>query len=154
MIEAFWQAYCEALGVSGPVPVVSAFGDGVAMQDELCALVVAGEKRGTATLAMWYDNQQETLPQAGEVWIFTDGAGVPRGVVETVDVTVKKFCEVDEAFAAEEGEGDKSLAYWQREHRRFFADDLARDGLVFSEDMPVVLERFRLVWVPVPADGV
>jgi uncharacterized protein YhfF len=146
MIEAFWQEFCAVRGVSGPAPMVSDFGDSMAMRDELCALVLAGEKRATATLALRYEQTQEPLPQKGDLWICTDGAGAPRGVVNTVEVTVKPFCEVDAAFAAEEGEGDKSLAYWRREHRRFFVDDLAADGLVFSEEMPVVLERFRLLW--------
>ncbi len=148
MIEAFWQGFCAARGVRAPVPAASAFGDSAAMQNELCALVLAGEKRATATLALRYEQAREPLPQPAYLWIFTDGKGVPRGVAETVEVTVKPFCEVDAAFAAEEGEGDKSLSYWRDAHRRFFIDDLAADGLVFSEAMDVVLERFRLAWVP------
>ena len=44
------------------------------------------------------------------------------------------------AFAYDEGEGDRSLAYWRSEHERFF-----RKYDVFSEDMLLVCERFRLI---------
>ena len=43
-------------------------------------------------------------------------------------------------------QGDLSLAYWRDVHERFFKADMAASGLVFDEDMPVVCERFRLVW--------
>jgi uncharacterized protein YhfF len=69
-------------------------------------------------------------------------------VIETVSVFEAAFREVDAAFAADEGEGDGSLAYWRAEHRRFFTSELIREGLVFAEDVRVVCERFRLVWVP------
>jgi uncharacterized protein YhfF len=63
-------------------------------------------------------------------------------------VTVKPFRDVDAAFAADEGEGDQSLTYWRAAHARFFRDQLACEDIEFSEDMLVVLERFRLVWAP------
>jgi len=148
VIEEFWRQCCAARGVTAPCPGVTEFGDSPAMQDELSALVVAGVKRATASLARWYGEGAAPWPQPGDTWIFTDGGGVPRGVYETVAVSVTPFAEVDASFAAEEGEGDKSLAYWRASHRRFFTDELAREGLAFSEEMPVVLERFRLLWAP------
>jgi uncharacterized protein YhfF len=141
-VDEFWAA----TGLAGPVPGVTAFGAGVAQQDELCALVLSGRKRATASLAFWYGYERELAPKPGDLQIILDGAGEPRGVIETVAVLEAAFCDVDAAFAAEEGEGDGSLAYWREEHRRFFAADLAREGLVFSEEVRVVCERFRLVW--------
>ena len=69
-----------------------------------------------------------------------DGRGEPRCVIETTEVTYRRFGEVDAAFAHEEGEGDRSLAYWREAHRRYFG----RQGK-FSEDMMLMCERFRLV---------
>jgi uncharacterized protein YhfF len=56
------------------------------------------------------------------------------------------FREVDEAFAWDEGEGDRSLAYWLDAHVAFFTRMCAVRGETFSEDMPTVFERFALVW--------
>jgi len=67
-------------------------------------------------------------------------------VIEILAVEERRFCDVDEAFAAVEGEGDGSLDDWRREHHRFFAAELAAEGLGFSEEVKVVLERFRVVW--------
>ena len=38
----------------------------------------------------------------------------------STEVTYRRFGEVDAAFAHEEGEGDRSLAYWREAHRRLF----------------------------------
>ena len=59
---------------------------------------------------------------------------------------MKKFCEVSEQFAAAEGEGDKSLAYWRRVHEKFFTEELQTAELYFSSEMKVVCELFEVVY--------
>jgi len=78
----------------------------------------------------------------GERWIVLDGRGQARCVIETTEVTYRRYNEVDSAFASDEGEGDRSLAYWRQAHRNYFG----RQGK-FSEDMMLMCERFRLVEV-------
>ncbi|WP_353217324.1 ASCH domain-containing protein [Sandarakinorhabdus sp.] len=72
--------------------------------------------------------------------IILDGAGRSAVVVETLSCKSVRFCDVDDAFAADEGEGDLSLAHWRDAHRRYFT----RHG-VFADDMMLWCERFRLV---------
>jgi uncharacterized protein YhfF len=71
-----------------------------------------------------------------------DGSGAPRCVIESVEISYRRYSEVDAAFAHDEGEGDRSLAYWRDAHRRYFG----RMGR-FSEDMMLMCERFRLIEV-------
>jgi uncharacterized protein YhfF len=71
-----------------------------------------------------------------------DSSGTPRCVIETTELSYRRYTEVDAAFAYEEGEGDRSLAYWRDAHRKYFVR-LGR----FSEDMMLMCERFRLVEV-------
>jgi uncharacterized protein YhfF len=78
----------------------------------------------------------------GDRSVVLDGRGRRACVIETCEVTIKRFDEVDAAFAWDEGEGDRSLEHWRREHERFFR----KHGL-FSENMLLVCERFRLVEV-------
>ena len=120
-----------------------AFGDTPELADELLALVLAGRK--TATCFAARDGQQT---EVGQRWVVRDGTGRPRAVIETVELAQRRWEEVDEAFAHDEGEGDRSLATWRENHRAYFA----RNG-GFSEDMPLWCERFRLVQVidPMPA---
>lgn len=51
-------------------------------------------------------------------------------------------------FAAAEGEGDRSLAYWRAAHWRYFSRTLLTISRAPAEDMPLVCERFRLLYPP------
>jgi uncharacterized protein YhfF len=112
-----------------------AFGDGPELADELLALVIKGVKTATCST-----EDEPNTSTAGERWIVLDGRGEPACCIETTEVTYRRFNEVDAAFAYEEGEGDRSLAYWRNAHRNYFG----RQGK-FSEDMMLMCERFRLV---------
>jgi uncharacterized protein YhfF len=52
---------------------------------------------------------------------------------------------VDAGFARDEGEGNLSLNYWREAHRTFFSRTLPKIDKEFSEEMPLVCERFRLI---------
>ena len=56
------------------------------------------------------------------------------------------FCDVDEGYAAAEGEGDLSLDYWRQVHRDCFSEELGAIGKAFSEEMTVVCEEFECVF--------
>src|SRR5271166_2693055 len=111
------------------------FGDSPQLADELAALVLAGKKRATC----WAEREGPKT-QVGKQWVVLDGSGVPVAVIETVELTQRRFDEVDEAFAFDEGEGDRTLAWWRRAHRNYFG----RQG-TFAPDMPLYCERFRLI---------
>jgi uncharacterized protein YhfF len=112
-----------------------AFGDGPELADELLDLVMKGVKTATCSTE---DEPNTSMP--GERWIVLDGRSEPRCVIESTEVSYRRYLEVDAAFAHEEGEGDRSLTYWRAAHRRYFG----RQGK-FSEDMMLMCERFRLV---------
>jgi uncharacterized protein YhfF len=117
-----------------------AFGDTQPMADELLTPVLEGTKTATCSALSEHEAEGAPIGQVGERNVVLDGRGRPACVIETFEVAIKRFSEVDAAFAHDEGEGDRSLAYWRREHERYFR----RRGL-FSEDMLLVCERFRLV---------
>ncbi len=112
------------------------FGDSPALADELAALVLAGVKTATC----WAASDGMTTDEVGKRVVVLNGSGTPVAVVETVELFQCSFNEVDAAFAYDEGEGDRSLAYWRQEHRRYF-----RGQGQFAEDMMLCCERFRLV---------
>ena len=114
-----------------------AFGDGPELADGLLDLVMNGVKTATCSTE---DEPNTSAP--GECWIVLDGRGEPACVIETTEVAYRRFGDVDAVFAYEEGEGDRSLAYWRDAHRSYFGR-LGR----FSEDMMLMCERFRLVEV-------
>ena len=114
-----------------------AFGDGPALADELLDLVMKGIKTATCST-----EDEPNTSKPGERWIVLDGRGEPRCVIESTEVSYRRFDQVDAAFARDEGEGDRSLAHWRDAHRRYFG----RLGK-FRDDMMLMCERFRLVEV-------
>ena len=48
-------------------------------------------------------------------------------------------------FAAAEGEGDKTLEWWREAHWNFFSRECEELKITPSEDMMLVLERFKVV---------
>ena len=54
--------------------------------------------------------------------------------------------EVPEEFAATEGEGDGSLRYWREAHWEYFGRECERIGRARDLKMPVVCERFEVVF--------
>lgn len=123
-------------------PVTFSFGDGPELADELLALVLAGVKTATCRARRDFAPGGEALPRVGRRDVVLDGLGRPAAIIETIEVTIRRFDAVDGAFARDEGEGDRSLACWRRGHEVYFA----RNG-GFSLEMELVCERFRLVEV-------
>jgi uncharacterized protein YhfF len=72
--------------------------------------------------------------------VMLDGLGVARAVLETVELSLRRFNEVDATFAFDEGEGDRSLEFWRNAHRTYFG---GRGQ--FAEDMLLCRQRFRIV---------
>ncbi len=124
-----------------PDAVTFRFGDSVAMNDDLIALVAAGTKRATCGPARDYVGREAELPVVGRRDIVTRWDGTPALVIETVEVTRQRFCDMDEDFALAEGEND-DLDGWRRDHEAYFR----RNG-GFDPEMELVCERFRLVEV-------
>jgi uncharacterized protein YhfF len=112
------------------------FGDGPELADELLGLILAGRKTATC----WSAAEGLKGAEVGKPWAVKNGAGVVRCVLETVELTQRRFCDVDEAFAYEEGEDDRTLASWRCAHEAYFT----RNG-GFAPDMLLNCERFRLV---------
>ena len=118
-----------------------AFGDNPALADELLALVISGRK--TATCGDWAETEKTYgVAKPGDLWVVQNGAKRDACVIETIEVTKRRFRDVDAAFAFDEGEGDRSLEDWRRGHRAYFE----RNG-GWSDDMWLACERFRLVEV-------
>ncbi|MDH5508041.1 MAG: ASCH domain-containing protein [Anaerolineae bacterium] len=149
-IEQYWQAYLATLPADSPIReekyTAEKFGDGPAMADELGALIVQGIKTATCSALWEWQAEGEDPPQAGLKTIVLDGAGLPLCIIETSQVTVQAYDQVDAQFAHDEGEGDRSLAHWRRVHWDFFGRALAQIGKQPREDMPLVCERFRVIY--------
>ena len=147
-IEAFWSEFEGAAGPQAPGRFLEAFhfDDNEASANHLAGLVLAGRKRATAGSAWLYESTGKRAPAAGDLSVVTTWAGDPVCVIETKDVSVVPFDQVSAEFAATEGEGDCSLDYWRRVHWDYLQRECAGIGREPAVDMPVLCERFDVVY--------
>ena len=150
LITAYWQKFLSTLPQESPYNTKTfsegGYGDSPELMDELIQLVLEGKKTGTCGSLWEWEAEGKSLPQVGDLWVELDGSGKPVCITETVEVTIRNYNEVDAEFARDEGEGDLSLEYWREAHRNYFARVLRKIGKEFSEEMPLVCERFKLIY--------
>lgn len=149
-IQRFWQSYLQALPADSPVHqatyIAEAFGDNPALADELAELIVSGKKTATCSALWEWEAEGKAVPEVGLKTIVLNSTGKPLCIIETSEVTLQPFREVDAQFAYDEGEGDQSLQYWREGHWRYFTRSLARIGKTPTLDMLLVCERFKLIY--------
>ena len=156
-IQSFWMTFLSETGRLPDTPIfeVFHFDDHKQSADELAQLVLQGSKRATASLLWEYQVDDKRQPREGDLSVVTEWDGVPLCVIESSQVEVRAFEEVEEDFAAAEGEGDLSLQYWRDVHWRYFRRVCDALGRRRSPHMPVVRERFRVVFqAPGPSSKV
>ena len=149
-VKKIWEDYLISIGESIAMTNKSYtswyFCDNEKDADELAELVKEGVKRGTTSLNYWYELENEELPMAGNHSVITNWSGVAWCITRTKKVTVLPFKDVTEELAKIEGEGDKSLMYWQKVHIDFFTRELKEQAIKFSQNMLVVFEEFEVVY--------
>src|SRR5688572_1200466 len=124
-VKRYWDRFHRSLPHDSPYRgktyVAEGWGDSPALADELGALIVQGTKTATCSALWEWEAEGNPIPEAGLITIALDGGGEPLCIVETFEVTIRKYNEVDADFAHDEGEGDLSLNYWREAHRSYFS---------------------------------
>lgn len=147
-IHDFWNTFTLTLSHDPSDRFYDAFhfDDNEPSADELSGLVLAGRKRATASLVWTYEAEGKPIPKPGDLSVVTLFSGQPVCVIETLSIQVVPFNMVDADFAAKEGEGDGSLAYWQGAHVEYFGRACKRIGREFNPSVLVVCESFAVVY--------
>lgn len=141
--EQLWQAFCRDHAVQNQTYQAWQFGES---PDVLADLVARGIKTATCSLLYWYDVEGEDLPKVGQYDIVLNSREEAVAVIRTTQVFVTPFNQVSADHAYQEGEGDRSLAYWRQVHRDFFSRELTEVGVSFSSEMLLVCEVFECVY--------
>jgi len=148
-VEQMWSAFLLARpDLVGPADSYSAwhFCDNESDADELARLVISGHKRATAGALWSYELEGEPLPLVGDFSVITDWHDEARCIIRATHVEVVAFDDVSEEFAATEGEGDGSLAYWRKVHEDAFTREFVGTDHAFALGMPVVCQCFEVVF--------
>jgi uncharacterized protein YhfF len=153
LTDEFWRGYREAASLHHDDYDVATFGDGPEMATELAELAVAGIKRATAGLVRQFGPGGEAAPIVGGHVVLLDGTDRPRAIWRTTEVRVGPLNSVDERFAWDEGEGERTREWWLSAHRRFFGRRAAAQGFRMHDEIETVFERFMVVWPAEIADN-
>jgi uncharacterized protein YhfF len=151
-VVAFWEDFRRARGVPQQDYDVCRMGDGPEMADELLARILTGPKRATACLLRDVEQGGEMMARVGGHVVVLDGNDRPRAIWRTKTVDVKPLNQVDDAFAWDEGEGERTRVDWLAMHVRYFGRRARSEDFTFYETMSAVFERFIVVWPPADAD--
>ena len=148
--KAYLTQYLSALS-SDVVKRYTSFSADYFCADEfnanVCAdLILRGEKRASCSMAHWYSHEGEAMPEVGHLQVVTNWQGDPICIIELTAVSYCRFNAITPAFAVEEGEGDKTLAWWKSVHWAYFSRECEELGIVPREDMLLVLEQFKVVY--------
>ena len=115
------------------------FGDSEALCREILVLVRSGKKTATCEAVSAFGKGGDAWPKVGRRDVALNWDGTPAVMLETVEVTTRRFGDMDEEFVAAQGEF-RDLAHWRAGYEAYF-----RRAGVFSQDMELMCERFRMV---------
>jgi uncharacterized protein YhfF len=121
------------------------FGSTAEQADELAELVRTGTKTAMSMLVWELETEGRPLWRVGDQATVLDGAGTPICVIETTELAIKPFYAVDEEFAHDYGEGDRSLAWWRSVMLTYYSAVADQLGKRPSEDMLLICDRFKVV---------
>ncbi len=149
-IESFWQSYLSTLSEESrkhsPPYVVEQFADTPEAATTVGHLVRAGIKTTTSSLLWGLEHLEIPIPKAGKIELIVDGEGKPLCIIELTEVEIKPFNAVDGRFAYEYGEGERTLDAWRRDNWDFHSRWCVEIGREPSETMPIVCQRFHLLY--------
>ncbi len=129
---------------------IAEFGFPGPLRDKLVAAILRGEKTASAGLLEEFRREGLPIAKAGTRELVVDSGGRVVAVIENVEVEIKRMCDVDLAFAIDEGEGFETLEQWRDAHVRFFSSPetvalLGDPPVPIDDDTVVVCSRFRVI---------
>lgn len=128
------------------IPPAFYFCDNKKDADECALLVQKGIKQATTTSLWWFEKNEEPLPRVGNLYMVTDWEGFAKAIIEVTKVKKVRFNEITSEYAAVEGEGDGSLAYWKKVHKAYYEREMAPYSEKFEPSQELICEYFKKVY--------
>ena len=141
----FWEKVKAECGIREDFTDAWGFGDTPELKQELLDLILKGKKRASNLLI---ESELVEYPPSGvgQFHVILNGEDVPTAVIQTVSLRKAKFKDVDADQAYWEGEGDRSVESYLKEHVKYYTRVGKTLGFDFHEDLEVEFERFELVY--------
>ena len=145
-LDAFWAAARAAATLDSEHYQVRWIGLDHASTEEVLELIASGDKTGTYTLPWIVGQTSQPAPAIGDTIIMIDFEGHPRQLVQLTHIERVDFGAITTAHTAIDGTPVRDLAIWKPLHTSYWNMLLAPFGRSVSDDMPVWVEQFRLLY--------
>ncbi|MBL8629756.1 MAG: ASCH domain-containing protein [Rhodospirillaceae bacterium] len=112
----------------------------------ILAVVASGEKTGTFSPVWMHEKKPETRPFIADLVALCDFAGTPKILVTTVRLDLVKWRNIGPEHTAIDGPAVRAVDVWKPMHWKLWTAQLSEFGIQSTEDMPVCVERFRVLY--------
>jgi uncharacterized protein YhfF len=116
--------------------------------ERLTGFIIGRQKTGV--FSQPEDFEDGRLPRAGEYAVLVDFSGEPRCLIRYDDCVVLPFSAVGPEHLAVETAALRDVAAWRKLHRDYWAPVFAARGAAFADDLPIVFQRFTVLYPPAP----
>ena len=147
-VAAFWQSAMRASPdtVRGDAYRVRAIGNTPEAMSSILGHVLRGDKRGTFSLPWLHAKNPANAPKVGDYVVLVGFDGKPAALVTTTELEHVTYDTITGAHTAIDGPGVRDLTVWKGVHQPHWTKQLAAVGLQFANDMPVIVEHFKLLY--------
>jgi len=146
IVYEFWEKVKTVCGIEGDFTDAWGFGDTPEVKQELLDLILEGKKRASTNLLIESELAGYPPSGVGQFHIILNGNDVPTAVIQTVSLRKAKFNDIDEDHAYWEGEEDRTVESYLKEHVKYYTRVGKTLGFIFHEDLEVEFERFELIY--------
>ena len=147
-LNAFWQAARDYLPGAG-LPTeyeVRWIGLDAESTAEILDLIRVRDKTGTFTLPWIVARTEQPTPRVGAAIILIDFDGSPALLIRLTDIREVSFGEITAEHTVIDGPPVRDLSIWKPLHTRYWNALLAPFDMTVSDDMPVWIEKFELLY--------
>ena len=122
----------------------------IGIDEETTILIIdfikEGEKVGTFSLPWLMESEKIPASHTGQPIILLSYDGKPEIVVQITDIEETTFGEIDYDVTKIDGPPVRDPEVWIPLHREYWNNILKPYGRSCTDDMPVIVERFKLVY--------
>jgi len=113
---------------------------------QILELIQIGDKTGTFTLPWIVAKTDRVMPEAGDAIVLVDFDGAPKLLVRLTAIEEVLFGEITTGHIAIDGTPVRALDVWKPLHTQYWNQMLEPFDLTVSDDMPVLVEKFELLY--------
>lgn len=148
LMEAFWATAKAALP---KVQFAATYGTRMIGTNRdtnkiINSLVANREKVGTFPLPWYFEKTKQPLPKPGDFIMLVDFDGAPQALVRTSRLESRTWATITEDDIAIDGPTMRTMSAWKKVHFEHWTRQLTGTGRSIVDDMPVLVERFDLVY--------